>query len=140
MCVRQERWQLWVLWGALHGWVLWCALTSLGGGILIAGPSPPPRPPHTHNSSASSPPSLPRPAAHPTRNPQPPTRIPHPPTTPAPQDFHAGTMCAFYSRWLEGKKTMRDSGFVLRDLEAYVRKKPGAVCQAAHSGKPLQEP
>lgn len=46
------------------------------------------------------------------------------------QDFYTGTMYTFYNKWASGRKTMRDSGFVLREVEAAAKKKPSAMLAA----------
>lgn len=47
-------------------------------------------------------------------------------------------MNTFYNRWASGRKTMRDSGFVLREVEACAKKRPASMLAAAAA--PLAAP
>lgn len=46
--------------------------------------------------------------------------------------FYVGTFYEFYSRWRQGK-TMKDSGYVLKDLEIFCKKKPSLMLKNASS-------
>lgn len=46
-------------------------------------------------------------------------------------DFYVGTMATFYRRWRDGGKTMKESGFVLKEVEAAAKKKPKVMVAAA---------